>query len=344
MRSWPRKRRSSSRVPAAKASKRHQVLAALTDRTGLLYAMAHSTAYLRGAVADERCFWRERFRSDAPGDSGCAVRDIAALEQQLNRSGSPRTSSSRSRAKRASACRRTTIFVRRRTFAAATAPCSCRRGADWHVPHRSIPAAHHYGVDPDMVILAKALSGGLVPIGAVLMTDAIYDSRYDSLKRAIVHTSTFSENGLSMRAGLATLDVLETERLGDRAPRPASMSAPGSRNLAGFEMVKEVRGVGMFSGIEFRPPTQFTLRVAFGGFLRIHPGLFGQMLVMRMFRDKNILTQMCGNNFMVLKVAPPLTVSDRELDRFVDAITEVVELVHLPPPCGRKRSDWRGER
>jgi ornithine--oxo-acid transaminase len=72
-------------------------------------------------------------------------------------------------------------------------------------------AAHHYGVEPDMLVLAKALSGGLIPIGAVLMSDEVYDSVYDSLKRAIIHTSTYSENGLAMRAGLATLEVIENE-------------------------------------------------------------------------------------------------------------------------------------
>ena len=78
-------------------------------------------------------------------------------------------------------------------------------------------AAHHFDVEPDMVILAKALSGGLVPSGAVLMSDSVYNSVYTSFKRSIIHTSTYSENSLSMRAGLATLDVLEDGNLGARA-------------------------------------------------------------------------------------------------------------------------------
>src|SRR5208283_877891 len=78
-------------------------------------------------------------------------------------------------------------------------------------------AAHHFEVEPDMVVLAKALSGGLVPSGAVLMSDPIYGSVYTSFKRSIIHTSTYSENSLSMRAGLATLDVLEDDKLGARA-------------------------------------------------------------------------------------------------------------------------------
>jgi ornithine--oxo-acid transaminase len=78
-------------------------------------------------------------------------------------------------------------------------------------------AAHHFALEPDMVVLAKALSGGLIPCSAVLMSDAICNSVYSSLKRALIHTSTFGENSLAMRAGLATLDVLEDERLGQRA-------------------------------------------------------------------------------------------------------------------------------
>jgi ornithine--oxo-acid transaminase len=190
-------------------------------------------------------------------------------------------------------------------------------------------AAHSYGLDPDMVILAKALSGGLVPVGAVLMSKAISDSVYRSLKRAIVHTSTYSENGLAMRAGLATLDVLETERLGERARAMGEeLRRRLSTALQGYEMVREVRGLGMLSGIEFAAPESLRLRIAFESFRAVHPAMFGQILVMRLFRDHDILTQICGNHFLTLKVAPPLVVSEEQLDRFVSAIRDVVELAH----------------
>ncbi len=190
-------------------------------------------------------------------------------------------------------------------------------------------AAHHFDVEPDMVVLAKALSGGLVPCSAVLMSDAVYESVYDSLKRAIVHTSTFSENALSMRAGLATLDVLESEQLGPRAEAAGDyVRGRLQRELSHFEMVKDIRGRGLLSGIEFRPPSSVRLRVLFEAFRHIHAGMFGQVLVMRLFRDHRILTQICGNNFMVLKVAPPLVATEAQLDRFVSAVTEVVELMH----------------
>jgi ornithine--oxo-acid transaminase len=193
-------------------------------------------------------------------------------------------------------------------------------------------AAHHFGAEPDIVILAKALSGGLIPVGAVLMSEKIYKSVFDSLRNAIVHASTFSENSVSMRAGLATLEVLERERLGESALRMGEYLRESLRSaLAEYEMVDEIRGSGLLSGIAFRPPKSWRLRIAFQAFGKIHPGMFGQVIVMRMFRDHGFLTQICGNNFMVLKAAPPLMVDANQVDGFVSAIHDVIERAHSSP-------------
>lgn len=192
-----------------------------------------------------------------------------------------------------------------------------------------LASQHYQGVQPDMVVMAKALSGGLIPCSALLMTDRIYEAVFDSLKRSIVHTSTFSENSMSMRAGLATLDVLEQENLGERTLVMGEILRERLREkLADFEMVRDVRGLGMLSGIEFQAPKTLKLRVAFEAFMAIHRGMFGQMVVMRLYDQHNILTQICGNNFLVLKVAPPLVVSEEQIDRFVTAMHDVVELMH----------------
>lgn len=190
-------------------------------------------------------------------------------------------------------------------------------------------AGQYHGVSPDMVVMAKALSGGLVPCAAVLMTDEIYAAVYGSVKRAIIHTSTYSENGLAMRAGLATLAVLDRERLTDRAETVGKDLRHKLRNaLLSYEMVHEVRGMGLMNGIVFEPPRQMSLRLSFEMFKAIHPGMFGQMLVRRLFHEHRILSQVCGNNFMVLKVAPPLVVTEAQIDIYVDSITSVVEALH----------------
>jgi len=192
-------------------------------------------------------------------------------------------------------------------------------------------ASHHYGIEPDIVVLAKALSGGLIPVSAVLMSDEVHRSTFSSFKRSIVHASTFGENGISMRAGLATIAVLETENLGRRAAEQgAELKRRLVEALSGYEMVKQIRGKGLLMGIEFCAPRSLALRVPFEAFAKIHPAMFGQILVMRLYRDRGFLTQICGNDFMVLKVAPPLVVTVTQLAEFVSAVHEVVELAHHP--------------
>jgi ornithine--oxo-acid transaminase len=135
-----------------------------------------------------------------------------------------------------------------------------------------------------------------------------------------------------MRAGLATLDVLQREELGARALHLGeSFRAKLRRELAGFDMVSEVRGMGLLNGIEFVPPKKLAFRALYEAFHRIHPAMFGQIVVMRMFREKGILTQICGNNFMVLKAAPPLMVTAEQLDEFVEGVRDVVEMAQTSP-------------
>jgi ornithine--oxo-acid transaminase len=302
-----------------------------TGRPGLLYAKSAFHGLTCGALSlMDTPFWRGNFGALLSDTFAVSFNDLESLEQQL-------------------ATRRYAAFFCEPIQAEGginlpapdywrRAQLLCRRYGTLLVLdevqtglYRTGPflASHLYDVQPDMVILAKALSGGLVPVGAVLMTDDIYFSVFSSLKRAIIHTSTFSENNLAMRAGLATLDVLESENLGVRATGAGEqLRRMLSEALLGYEMVRAVRGEGLLCGIEFGTPRQLRLRIAYEAFMKIHPAMFGQILVMRLFRDHGILTQICGNNFTVLKAAPPLVVTDDQMEEFVDAVRDVVELAH----------------
>jgi len=302
---------------------------ATTGRAGIVYAKSSFHGLTSGALSlMNDGFWREGFGPLLAETEGVPFGDIAALESALagrkyaafivepiQAEGGIRVPSREYLRKAQEACGRTgTLFVLDEVQTGMY-----RTGG--------FLAAHQFDLRPDMVVLAKALSGGLIPVSAVLMTDKIYHAVYSSLLRAIVHTSTFSENSLSMRAGLATLDVLEREQLGARALELGeSFRAKLRRELAGFDMVKEVRGMGMLSGIEFVPPKKLAFRALYEAFHGVHPAMFGQIMVMRMFREKGILTQICGNNFMVLKAAPPLMVTAEQLDEFVFGIRDVVEM------------------
>jgi ornithine--oxo-acid transaminase len=132
-----------------------------------------------------------------------------------------------------------------------------------------------------------------------------------------------------MRAGLVTLDVLEDERLGDRATYLGDrLRQQLTEALSPYEMFKAAPGLGLLSGIEFRAPQRLSLRLSFEAFRAIHPAMLGQVLVMRLFQREKILTQMCGNNFMVLKSAPPLIVNEEHLAEFAAAAASVVADVH----------------
>ena len=301
-----------------------------TGRSGLLYADGAFHGLTCGALSlmgDP--FWREGFGPMLPDTEEIPFGNLKALEQKL-------------------AHRKFAAFIVEPIQSEAgirvpereylrTAQSLCKRHGTLFVldevqtgMYRTGPflASQLFQADADMIVLAKALSGGLIPSAAVLTTDEVYDSVYGSLKRALIHTSTFSENGLAMRAGLATLNVLEHESLGDRAIAMGEYLRDRLRDaLSGYEMVKEVRGAGLLNGIEFMTPRKLTLRVPFEAFMKIHPAMFGQVLVMQLFR-KGFLTQVCGNNFMVLKAAPPLVVKDQEIDEFVRAATDVVEAMH----------------
>lgn len=302
-----------------------------TGRAGLIYASGAFHGLTCGALSlMDDAFWRQGFGPLLPDTEAVPFGDLPALEAKLQTGDiaafivEPVQSEAGIRVPPAgylegaqAACRRYgTLFVLDEVQTGMF-----RTGR--------FLAAHHYGLDPDMVVLAKALSGGLIPCGAVLMSNRIYDSVYSSLKRAIVHTSTFSENNLAMRAGLASLDVLEQEHLGERAAAMGEHLRGRLREaLAGYEMVDEIRGLGLLNGIAFKAPRKLRLRVPFEGFRNIHPAMFGQLVVMRLFRDHGILTQICGNNFMVLKAAPPLVVNKEQADEFVRAMTTVVDLMH----------------
>ncbi len=304
-----------------------------TKRVGLLYAEGAFHGLTCGALSlmgDP--FWKQGFGPLLTGTQQIPFNDLSALEQQL-------------RAKSYAA-----FFVEPMQGEGgirlpapgylSQASALCQRYGTLLVLdevqtgfYRTGPflAAHHDSVQPDMVILAKAMSGGLVPSGAVLMTDAVYHSVYGSLKRSLIHTSTFSENGLAMRVGLAVLDALEAEEAGIRSDaRGAYLRQRLRERLSGFEMIEEVRGQGLFTGIAFRAPGKLSLRLAYEAFTKIHPAMFGQVLVMRLFRDHGILTQICGNNFLVLKLAPALIVTESQIDEAVEAIDQVVELAHSP--------------
>jgi ornithine--oxo-acid transaminase len=186
-------------------------------------------------------------------------------------------------------------------------------------------ASEHWGVEADMVLLAKALSGGFVPVGAVAMKRSIFDQVFDRMERAVVHGSTFSKNDLAMAAGLATLAVLDEEKLIERADRQGRRLIDGLRaRLGAHQFVRAVRGKGMMIAIEFGPPRSLRLKAAYALMEQASRGLFCQLVLMPLFERHRILAQVAGHGMPVIKLLPPLVVGDDDLAWIENAFDTVI--------------------
>ena len=184
----------------------------------------------------------------------------------------------------------------------------------------------HWGIEPDIVTVAKALSGGFVPVGAVVARRAIYQKVFSRLDRCIVHSSTFGRNNLAMACGLATLQVLAEE---DLIRRAATVGTELLEKIRGLQrkhsLIKEVRGLGMMIAIEFHEPRELGMRLGWKLLHGIEKELFGQMLVTALFQRHRIITQVAAHGMDVIKLLPPLTIGTREVDRFVAALDTVLD-------------------
>ena len=185
------------------------------------------------------------------------------------------------------------------------------------------------GVRPDLVTLAKALSGGFVPVGATLAKDWIFERVYSSLDRVFVHASTFAGNQLAMTAGLAALAVIDDEGLIENAEHMGALLQHALRDMSDrYEMVEAVRGRGLMVGIEFGRPHSMRLRGTWRILQAARRGLFTQMVVDALFQQHRILTQVAGDHMEVLKLLPPLTIGEREVEHFVAALSDVLDAAH----------------
>ena len=193
-------------------------------------------------------------------------------------------------------------------------------------------ACEHWGIEPDIVLLAKSLSGGQVPVGAVLTRKWIFDKVFDRMDRAVVHGSTFAKNDLAMAAGLATLEVMESEGLMQNAERTgARLLATFERMIQRHELVKEVRGKGLMIGIEFGAPRSLALKASWNLLETANSGLFCQLIVIPLLKEHRILSQVAGHGNHTIKLLPPLIISDKDCDWIEQSFEAVIADAHRVP-------------
>jgi ornithine--oxo-acid transaminase len=197
---------------------------------------------------------------------------------------------------------------------------------------RFLAIEHDGAVDPDIVVIAKSLSGGFVPVGAVLCKKWIHEKVFSSMQRSVVHSSTFSQGSLAMVAGLAALDVLEREQLTARAEMMGNKLGEGLRAMIPrFEFLKEVRWRGLMIGIEFGPPKSLALKTAWALMHQMDKSLFPQAVLIPLLDQHHILTQVAGHHIDVIKLLPSLIISEEDVSWFLGAFEQVLIQLHKFP-------------
>ena len=192
----------------------------------------------------------------------------------------------------------------------------------------------HWNLEPDIITLAKTLSGGYVPCGAIVARREIYQKTFSRMDRCVVHSTTFGRNNLAMACGLAALEVIDSENLVENAARMgATLREKVEALRSKHSFIKEVRGKGLMIGIEFHEPTEFKLKMAWKLLHKVDKVLFAQMVVTQMLSKHRILTQVAGHAMDVLKILPPLIIGEAEVDKFVNALDDVLsECRKFPGP------------
>jgi len=191
-------------------------------------------------------------------------------------------------------------------------------------------AFEHWGLEPDLVPVSKSLSGGYVPVGALLMSKWVHERVFDSMENAFSHGSTFAPNELAMAAGLATLRELDEQDLVARSARLGERLLELTTPLVEqFEVVRDVRGLGLMWAIEFGEPSK--RRRTYRLVERLQHGLFAQLVVLPLFAEHRILSQVAGHGISVIKALPPLSVSDEDLVWAADGLeSSIAKAQRLP--------------
>jgi ornithine--oxo-acid transaminase len=192
----------------------------------------------------------------------------------------------------------------------------------------------HWNLEPDIITIAKSLSGGYVPCGAIITRRDIYQKTFSRMDRCVVHSSTFGRNNLAMACGLAALEIIDTENLVENAAKMGALLMEKIDALrTKHSFLKEVRGKGLMIGIEFQEPQELKLKMAWKLLHKIDKALFAQMVVSQMLSKHRILTQVAGHGLDVIRILPPLIIGEKEVDMFINALDDVLtECRKFPGP------------
>jgi ornithine--oxo-acid transaminase len=272
-------------------------------------------------------FFRERFGDLLPGTSSVPFNDLVALEKALSSKSVAAFIVEPVQGKSCEVVADGYLAEVRRlctkygtVFICDEVQCGLGRTGKWFA------FQHWNNAEPDILCVAKALSGGYVPVGAVLTSPKIMDSVFNSMERCVVHSNTFGQNDMAMAAALASLYVIEEDKLVENAATMGEYAMTRLREIGkDCPFVSAIRGKGVMFGIDFeRPKDSFKLKMAWDMLHKMNFGVFGQMVIIPLLQKHHILTQVAGYHTEVIKFLPPMTITKDDVHWFLRAMQETL--------------------
>ncbi len=301
---------------------------ATTGRQDVIYCDHAFHGLTGGSLAVNGAdFFRERFGEMTPGTREIPFNDLAALEQALSTRKAAAFIVEPVQGKSCEVVHDGYLAEAQRLcnkygslLICDEVQCGLGRTGKWFT------FQHWDNVEPDIVCVAKALSGGMVPVGAVITKPRIMDAVFSSMERCVVHSNTFGQNDLAMAAALASLYVIEEDKLVQHAAELGDYAMTKLREIGkDCPFVSAVRGRGLMFGIDFaRPKDSFKLKMAWDMLHKMNFGVFGQMIIIPLLQDHRILTQVAGYHTEVIKFLPPMVSTQADMDWFLSAMQKTL--------------------
>ncbi len=187
-------------------------------------------------------------------------------------------------------------------------------------------ASREAGVRADMLTTSKALSGGVAPVGAVLVDEGIYNKVYAGFSSGLNHFSTFAEGNAAMASALATMEFLEAIDAPRLAKEKGKYLRNGILDIADrYDCIDHVAGLGLMIVIYFKDSENPNVLAQQKVMMAADSGAFAAAVNVEMYKNQRILVQLPGPGLNAIKILPPAIATQEDLDYFLSSFEDVLQ-------------------
>jgi putrescine aminotransferase len=187
-------------------------------------------------------------------------------------------------------------------------------------------ACEYDNVSPDIMTIAKSLGGGVMPIGAFITTEDVWNKAFGGMEKCLLHTSTFGGNTWACAAGIASINAVVEKELPKKALEMGEYLLNGLKELKKhYPMIKDVRGRGLMIGLELNTPEKGLLnRVTGGAINNFYKEYAGAMVAGELLNSHQIITAYTLNNPNVIRLEPPLIIEKQDINTLLNALEVIL--------------------